>query len=593
VLVGAAGLVLVAIAFGFAYGSSSRIAAGVTVDGIDVGGLKPDAAVSLLRERTAKLLKTPLVVHVSGRRFTTTAAELGVLPEWAKAVDAAQARGDGFAFVRGYRRLYVRFFGATVTPHVDYSQSALNALLDRIERTVDVQSREAALVRHGLRIEVVPGREGRKLDRARAAATIVAALSGFTRDPVWLPTMPDRPRVTAKMLQPLALQAKTALSEPVRLVIGPTYYRLPRWRLAEMLSLPRNGGSAIRIAGPAADAFFARLEKVVNSKPQDARFAVDGPKVTILPDQPGRALDVPATAKNVLSAALSPTDRIAKIVVGTKPAKLTARAAAAMGITGLVSSYTTEYGGVPNRIHNVQLVAQLIDNHLIPPGHEFSFNATTGARTPEKGFLTAPVIINGELQNALGGGVCQVSTTVFNAAYEAGLNITARTNHALYISHYPQGRDATVNYPDTDLKFVNDTGHWLLLRTFVGSYSLTVSLYGTPQHRRVVSETAPLVETGPPPVKHVKDPNLFKGQQVVRDPGSPSLSTSVHRKVYSADGKLLYDNVWYSSYRGNYKIVAVGTKPKPKPKPVQQQPQSTTPIVIPPSPATVPPATLH
>ena len=102
------------------------------------------------------------------------------------------------------------------------------------------------------------------------------------------------------------------------------------------------------------------------------------------------------------------------------------------------------------------------------------------------------MIINGELQTGLGGGVCQVSTTVFNAAYEAGLKITSRTNHALYISHYPLGRDATVNYPDTDLRFVNDTDHWLLLRTFVGSSSLTVTLYGTSPHRRVESEAAPL-----------------------------------------------------------------------------------------------------
>ena len=160
-----------------------------------------------------------------------------------------------------------------------------------------------------------------------------------------------------------------------------------------------------------------------------------------------------------------------------------------MGITGLVSSYTTLYGGVPNRIHNVQLVSHLVDNTLIAPGKEFSFNGTTGERNAAKGLLEAPVIINGELENGLGGGTCQVSTTVFNAAYEAGLPITARTNHALYISHYPQGRDATVNYPDTDLKFVNDTGHWLLLRTFVSSSSLTVNLYGTPQHRKVVSQT--------------------------------------------------------------------------------------------------------
>ena len=122
------------------------------------------------------------------------------------------------------------------------------------------------------------------------------------------------------------------------------------------------------------------------------------------------------------------------------------------------------------------------------------------------------MIINGELQTGLGGGICQVSTTVFNAAYEAGLPITARTNHALYISHYPLGRDATVNYPDIDLKFVNDTGHWLLLRTFVGSSSLTVTLYGTPQHRRVESIAAPLVVVAPPPVQKTVDATLAAGR---------------------------------------------------------------------------------
>src|SRR5439155_1001097 len=133
---------------------------------------------------------------------------------------------------------------------------------------------------------------------------------------------------------------------------------------------------------------------------------------------------------------------------------------------------------------------------MIRPGSTFSFNGTTGDRNASKGFLEAPVIINGELTTGLGGGVCQVSTTVFNAAYEAGLNITARTNHALYISHYPQGRDATVDYPNVDLKFVNDTGHWLLLGTFVTDSSLTVNLYGTPVGRKGESVVSPLVATG-------------------------------------------------------------------------------------------------
>jgi vancomycin resistance protein YoaR len=174
------------------------------------------------------------------------------------------------------------------------------------------------------------------------------------------------------------------------------------------------------------------------------------------------------------------------------------------------------------------------------------------------------VIINGELKTGLGGGVCQVSTTVFNAAYEAGLPIVSRTNHALYISHYPQGRDATVNYPDVDLKFVNDTGHWLLLRTWVGSSSLTVALYGTPVHRRVVSEERPLVVAGPTPIKRVSDPALAAGEQVVEESGAPPRTTSVHRLVYAANGKLLLDSVFYSSYVGEPRVLRVGTKPKPQ-----------------------------
>jgi hypothetical protein len=168
-----------------------------------------------------------------------------------------------------------------------------------------------------------------------------------------------------------------------------------------------------------------------------------------------------------------------------------------------------------------------------------------------------------------------VSTTVFNAAYEAGLRITSRTNHALYISHYPLGRDATVNYPDTDLRFVNDTGHWLLLRSFVGASSLTVTLYGTSPHRKVVSEAAPLTVAGPVPVREVDDATLLVGENIVDTAGSPALATSVERKVYTARGRLLYDDNWSSHYRGEYRIVRIGTK-EPPPPPPKKKPTTTT-----------------
>jgi len=206
-----------------------------------------------------------------------------------------------------------------------------------------------------------------------------------------------------------------------------------------------------------------------------------------------------------------------------------------------------------------------VNDHDVAPGATFSFNRTTGERSAAKGFLVAPVIINGELQSGIGGGVCQVSTTLFNAAFESGLPITARTNHALYISHYPLGRDATVDYPSTDLQFKNDTGHWLWVRAFIGSSSLRMTIFGTSANRRIESSTTPLHAVGPVPVKKVPDPLLPKGKKVVDDafPFSPPLATSVHRVVYSSAGKVLYDSVWYSSYRAQPKVVHIGTKPKP------------------------------
>jgi hypothetical protein len=144
------------------------------------------------------------------------------------------------------------------------------------------------------------------------------------------------------------------------------------------------------------------------------------------------------------------------------------------------------------------------------------------------------------------------------------LKITERTNHALYISHYPQGRDATVDYPSVDLKFVNDTGNWLLLRTFVSPTSLTVNLYGTPLHRKVVSSTGPLVSHGAPPLKKTVDPALAPGEKIVDDSGVPAMSTSVTRDVYEPGGKLLYHDTWYSSYRAEPKLVRIGPAKTPK-----------------------------
>ncbi len=555
---------LIGLAFA---GSAVRIADGVQIAGVDVGGLTQKEAQTLLERRFERVARVPVVFTAGDKEYPIKATTLGVEADWATAIESAAREGEGFGPVRGFKRLQTRFFGSEIAPPVRAYEAALDFKLAGLARDIDQRHVEAKLVRRGLAVEVVAGQPGRRLAGDIAEERIVRALARLERGrPVALPVLLDPVEVTAADLAPAAAQAKVALSAPVRLEYEGTRWKLPRWRIAELLSLPVAGTTDVAIAGPGAEAWFKKLRNTVERAPVDAAFAVKPGGVDIVPDKDGLSVDVPATAKALLAAATSATARTAPLAVRTAPAERSTADAQAMGINGVVGSYYTTYGGIPSRLHNVALVAQLIDGALIAPGKTFSFNGTTGERTAEKGFEEAPVIINGELQTGLGGGICQVSTTVFNAVYEAGLQIDERTNHALYISHYPLGRDATVNYPDLDLKFTNDTDNWLLLRTFVGSGSLTVNLYGTPQNRRVETTAQPLQVVGAPTIKRVPDPTLEKGTSEVDEYGQPARSTSVSRKVFGADGAVLHEDTWYSSYRSEPKVVRVGTKPKPKPK---------------------------
>ena len=555
------GLLAVGVVFA---GSAHEVAGGVTVAGADVSGLDQDRARSELSARAQRLEAVPVPFRAGERNWPIAPQQIALRVDWAKAVQAALDKGDGPIPLRGLKRVQLRLLGADVEPTATYEATMLDKRLAAIARAVDDPGRQAALVLRNGQPVVVPGEAARRLDRPAAERTIVSALSGFRRVPVVLPVVVDPPDVTQATLARVAAQVRTALSSPVGFVYKGVHWSVPPEQIATFLKLPQDGETSLSIGGPAARAYFANLAKAVGRAPREVDFSVSSTgKTRIIPSRNGRRLDVAATEKAFLAAALSTTNREARLMVVAAEPELSTTRVKALGITGLVGGYTTFFGGDPNRIHNVQLVARLIDRHLIAPGSTFSFNKTTGDRNAAKGFLEAPVIINGELKNGLGGGVCQVSTTVFNAAYEAGLSITERHNHALYIDHYPLGRDATVNYPDTDLKFVNDTGHWLLLETIIGSSSLTVRLYGTPVHRRVETQSSPLRETGAPTVKKILDGHMSVGEQLVVENGQPSRAVSVRRVVYDKDGDLLYDTTWYSSYLAEPKVVRVGTKPKP------------------------------
>ena len=309
-------LVVLALAVGLAFaGSADRLGGGTRVAGVDVSGLSPAAARRELAQRWQRTAATPVAFTFGSRRFLLSARELGVRVDWASAVAAARRQGDGFGFVRGYRRLGLKLFPADVTPRARASDAALAYELGLIGRVTDRPSRDAQLVRRGLHFEVVRGESGRLLDRTAAASVILASLSSFDRSPAALPVDVSPPDVTAASLAAAQRSATVAVSAPVTLAIGPTRIKLPRWRIATLLDLTHATGG-LQLGGQGATAELRRLQQAVNRAPRDADWAVGaGGSVRVVPAQPGLALDVRKSMAAILAAAERPANRVARLVL--------------------------------------------------------------------------------------------------------------------------------------------------------------------------------------------------------------------------------------------------------------------------------------
>lgn len=553
---------LLAVGVVFA-GSADRIPKGVTVAGVDVGGLTAPEARAKLAALAARRASEPVTFTAGGRRFLVRPSRLDVRADWTAAAASALDKGDGPIPLRGLERLRVRLFGAEIAPPARAYRPALELVLRRMATAVETPAREASIELRGLRPVILPARAGARLEREAAGRVVVAALAGFEREPVALPVEVDEPAVTRDALVPVAAQVRTALSAPVRLTFRGGGWTIRPAELAPLLDLPADGVRALRVGGPEAERYFRNLARGLHRSAVSASFDVDASgKVSVARGRPGRDLDIPATERGVLAAAVHTQQRAAPLVVASVEPKLTTAEARKLRIERRLAVYTTLYAGSADRIRNLQRAVTLLDGARVAPGATFSFNKHVGPRTEERGFRSAPVIMNGKYEEGVGGGVSQVATTLFNAVWDAGLPITDRTAHALYISRYPAGRDATVNYPDVDLQFRNDTGRWLVLQTSFDESGIAIGVLGGGPVRRVESESGPLDEIGAPPVERTPDPTLYVGERAAVSDGEPRREIRVTRTVYEGD-RVLYRETWYTAYRSEPKELRVGTKPRP------------------------------
>jgi vancomycin resistance protein YoaR len=546
-----------------AYTLRDSVLPGVRVAGVEVGGLSGPDARERIRAAIGERLRQPVDVSVDGKAFT-------VSPDTLFTVDAKATERLAFESARGS---FADRLGALAAPFL--VEQDVDPVL-RVSPTARAELMRATAKRTGRPVSasismqgkepvVVSARAGTRVDPAALLAAIRdAALSGLPA--VAAPITSVEPEITTAAAERAAASARTAVSAPVAIrfkhkeltQIGPA-------RMAALLRFEPEGGTfKLTLSLEGLRAGLEPLVRPFVRDPVDASFRLVGERVRVVRSQNGTTLDAHHAQQAVLAGAVEPGARVARIGLEALEPRFSTRDARALGIKRQVSTYTTDMGvSSANRIWNVHLMADYIDGTIIKPGETFSFNEVVGPRTPERGFREGQMIIGSLLVPAIGGGVCQTATTLFNNAFELGLPVKERHNHSWYISHYPIGRDATVSWGGPDLKFKNDLEHGILIKTSYTDSTLTFSFYSTRQGREVIASTGPQANFRSPQPSYAYDPAAPRGSvRTVAGSHAEGFDITVFRKVYE-HGKLIRKDSFPSSYVavGDTVIYGPGTHP--------------------------------
>lgn len=529
---------------------SGTIAARTTIGGVDVGGMSRKEATAVVLPAARRQILRP--VRLIGPRGETgvTGEELGARPLLDVALDEAVASGTR---TRLLRRLG---FGDARTILLTYRLGPVRAaeLANRLDDSFGDEPKNADLVvsPDGGSVAITAPAPGTVVDRA-------ALRRGLTSLPIEL----GIPLVTRGPSVGIA-EAQVARARVTRLLDGPREVRfrdatavLPVAALAALLTTqPEAGRLQVGLDSERLrQALLPRLGRFERPA-ADARFVTNGSTVRLVPASAGKELDADRIGGSLVGNVAARAHR-ARFAVSAPP--FTTEEAEKLRITELVSEFTTYYPCCAPRVTNIKRAAELLDGTIILPGKEFSLNGALGKRTEEKGFVSAPQIFNGRFEDAVGGGISQVATTLFNAAFFSGIKLVEHRAHQFYISRYPMGREATISWGGPELIFKNDWPAAILMTVEATDSGITVRFFSTKLGRRVTTETGkPYLVTTPGTVT-VTNPALPAGKRkVVQKAGDGGFTIDFTRMVFR-DGKRIRNELYRQRYDAEDEIVEVGT----------------------------------
>ncbi len=567
-------LILTALVGLYQVAFHDRIVPGVSSDGIALGGLTRDQARAALDghftygKDAVFTFRTP-----SGDQFwQASAADLGVSFDLDATVAEAFADGHSGSLVDNLvDQALIWLNGRSVTPIIRYDQNVAVQQLDQIASQIDRAPADATLTMNGSDIQATPGQSGRTLDVSASLDRLndaITSLNGGGEIPLVINETPP----VSWDAQAAADQAKLALSAPVTLVaddgsggtLGPWVASVDQIRALLKIAPVANGDGTysyqVTVDPAPFRAYLESLAPGLITTTQDARFHFNEQTKqldVIQPGRSGRRLNIDQTLQRMQQAIFS-SNRVVPIAFDyTQPNYPDNVTAAQLGITQMVSQGTTFYtGSTQARKDNIILAASKFDGVIIAPHTIFSFNSILGDVAPEAGYVQGKVIVGGRTIDGVGGGVCQVSTTAFQAAFFAGFPIVERYAHGYRVGYYEQGEgvgmDASIFQPELDFRFLNDTDYSLLIETSIypAQNAIQFRFYSTNPGRQVTRDPAQITNVRPAaPTQYEANPNLGAGQSLQVDWAAQGEEVRVTRHILDLQGNQISQDVFYSNYQ--------------------------------------------
>jgi vancomycin resistance protein YoaR len=575
---------------------AGRIYLGVGAGNIALDGYTPDEARTVLVARFQQYAATPLTLRFQGQEWRATPGEMGMRFDVEETVKSAYAIGrDGSYFSQIGAQLDAWRKGEAATrPLFRLDAAQRSAFFTQLARQIDRQPVDAKLTLLGseFRARVSPSRPGRALNVEKTSRRIEEAIAVQASAPIDLVVDEQPPAVFEADLQATKELAEKMMSAPLEARFEGRSWRIERDDIAEWLAireqLDASPKAVVDVADQPLQRLVARMAKEINRRPSNARFDYGGGNLKVIRESvDGRTLDVAATIAGIKAQLKEDARTIDLPVKVVKPA-IGSADANKLAIAGVVDQASTVYGypgALPERVHNVELAASRLHGVVVAPGELFSFNEEVGPVNTLSGYKVGFGITqedgNAVTVPSVGGGICQVATTLFQPVFWAGYEIGDRVPHLYWIPRYGtppkglKGLDTTVDqiYDKegnlayaVDFTFNNNSPHPVLIQSKADGKDVTFTLLGTKPTWQVKVD-GPVIENVVKPITGTvrqEDPTFPAGRSIMIEEAREGFKATIVR-VVEQDGKLVDRHRFVSEYVPTRNVILVGTKKEPAP----------------------------